>query len=70
MPRFMMGALALTSACIGYLLAARWEDPPRIRLDPTGDVESDRAVSGAPSRSGEPRGRGVPPGSGDYPLWV
>ena len=26
MPRFMMGALAVTSVCVGYLLATRWDD--------------------------------------------
>ncbi|NNF28973.1 MAG: hypothetical protein HKO53_16955 [Gemmatimonadetes bacterium] len=70
MPRFMMGALALTSACLGYLLATRWDEGAK------GHAESaeHQARADVSLRSALPSVRRDPPGPGsgygDYPLGV
>ena len=67
MPRFVMGALALTSACLGYLLAARWDDEARRLAGPT--MQDDLpGVGGAGRHAGE-MGSRLRSGS-DYPLGV
>lgn len=70
MPRFMMGALALTSACLGYFLAARWEDGWRGHFDPAEHIAPDRVHSDAALSPSRPSGPRASHGYGEYPLGV
>lgn len=69
MPRFMMGALAVTSVCVGYLLATRWEDSPATGMQ---EVAPNATMTSGPPGASDPHPRRRRPGSvyGDVPLGI
>ena len=65
MPRFMMGTLTVTSACLGYLLATLWDRQGRDGRKPGSGF---RPTPGLPRWSPPEERRAL--GYDDYPLGV